>query len=633
MSLFEEVDYKELKLLLEPVDRILKNYDLVMLRRMDEYDRMEIWNDIQENQKKYEKSFIPKLESDLVQSVSNKFSLAKLLLAAAADANKEDNPIILTFSQEELALVEDFERYRIFDILSIDEAVEKIARKKEGLYELITEYYELGYANLDTLLDDPTILKDLKIAFKNRYMKVQHKIEKTTFGCIERYGLSWLKSGILVKVEESEAMRERVIAEGEQNMRELESRLAEFESIDDENLALTNRIFQLEGELLKKSVEKEGAERTLESLTAERDRLLQRFAAMDRVWADQLDAIEARRLAIEEQEQELQVQMEQDRAEDRRLLANEIMELDNLKRGLADKENALNFEKKATQLKKGEIEDRLRVIGEVIAGKPLRLVTNEDAKLYELNYIARFDTKMHEFPIRIHNPIEDKNYKINSWGDSHLMMSTGSGGDAGPDNSRSVYAVEERKYRVIGENVKKVVVEAVSFSHLDEHKKYGFDTRRIGLSEFLTILGGSIPNAELGRYLHVIGVASPTGWDERVVSEIQSKEFAHNYVSRYVSVCLVDSVTGDVFFNPADERIAAFVEFFKPEFDRERVERVRRFVLDAFSVKDYVLFEDAVEGSGEARDIVHRAFTGLVDAGGYRMRWIKGAGMVVEVRG
>ncbi|MHC1574693.1 MAG: hypothetical protein ACXQTY_02655 [Candidatus Methanogasteraceae archaeon] len=47
-------------------------------------------------------------------------------------------------------------------------------------------------------------------------------------------------------------------------------------------------------------------------------------------------------------------------------------------------------------------------------------------------------------------------------------------------------------------------------------------------------------------------------------------------------------------------------------------------------MKDYVLFEDAVSESGEARDIVHRAFTDLVDAGGYRMRWIEGAGMVVE---
>ena len=612
---------------LKVVERVLR-YDLERLKRTPEIKRIELYNEIAGNLERFETECIT-MPADIYNDATSRFALARLLLATSSWVNREDNPMTSGFGENELKLARDFERYHIFDILAIDEAVEKIARKKEGLYELITDYYELGYANLDTLLDDPTILKDLKIAFKNRYMKVQHKIEKITFGCIERYGLSWLKSGILVTVAESEAMRERMIAEGEQRMRELESRLTEFESIDEENLTLTNRIAQLEGELLKESVEKDGAERTLESLAAERDRLLQRFAAMDRVWADQLDAIDARRQEIEAQEKDLQERMELERAEDRRLLANEIMELDNLKRGLAEKENALNSEKKATQLKKGEIEDRLREIGEVIAGKPLRLVTGEDAKLYELNYIARFDAKMHEFPVRIHNPIEDKNYKIDSWGDGHVRMSAGGSG-FGPLNPRSVYAVEARKYRVFGEKVRKVVVEAVSVSHLDEHKEYGFDTRRVGLSEFLTLLGGSIPDAELGQYLHVIGVASPTGWDERVVSEIQSKEFAHNYVSRLVSVCLVDSVTGEVFYNPADERIAAFVEFFKPEFDRERVERVRQFVLDAFSVKDYVLFEDAVSESGEARDIVHRAFTGLVDAGGYRMRWIDDVGVVVE---
>ena len=613
---------------LKVVERVLR-YDLERLKRTPEIKRIELYNETSENLERFETECIT-MPVDIYNDASSRFALARLLLATSSWVNREDNPMTSGFGENELKLARDFERYHIFDILTIDEAVEKIARKKEGLYELITDYYELGYANLDTLLDDPTILKDLKIAFKNRYMTVQHKIEKITFGCIERYGLSWLKSGILVKVAESEAMRERVIAEGEQRMRELESRLTEFESIDDENLTLTNRISQLEGELLKESIAKDGAERTLESLTAERDRLLQRFAAMDRVWADQLDAIEARRREIEAQEQELEARMEQEQAEDRRLLANEIMELDNLKRSLAEKENALNSEKKATLLKKGEIEDRLREIGEVIAGKPLRLVTGEDAKLYELNYIARFDAKMHEFPVRIHNPIEDKNYRINTWGDGHLRMSAGSGGDAGPLNPRSVYAVEARKYMVFGEKVKKVVVEAVSFSHLDEHKEYGFDTRRVGLSEFLTLLGGSIPDAETGQYLHVIGVASPTGWDERVVYEIQSEGFAHNYVSRFVSVCLVDSVAGEVFYNPADERIAEFAEFFKPEFDRERVEKVRQFVLDAFKVKDYVLLEDAVSESGEARDIVHRAFAGLVDAGGYRMRWIEDVGAVVE---
>ena len=55
--------------------------------------------------------------------------------------------------------------------------------------------------------------------------------------------------------------------------------------------------------------------------------------------------------------------------------------------------------------------------------------------------------------------------------------------------------------------------------------------------------------------------------------------------------------------------------FLRQSSIEREFERARQFVLDAFKTKDYVLFEDAISESGEARDIVHRAFTGLVDAG------------------
>lgn len=38
------------------------------------------------------------------------------------------------------------------------------------------------------------------------------------------------------------------------------------------------------------------------------------------------------------------------------------------------------------------------------------------------------------------------------------------------------------------------------------------------------------------------------------------------------------------------------------------------------------------DDASDVRDIVHQAFTGLMDAWGYRMRWIKGVGMVIKVK-
>ena len=65
------------------------------------------------------------------------------------------------------------------------------------------------------------------------------------------------------------------------------------------------------------------------------------------------------------------------------------------------------------------------------------------------------------------------------------------------------------------------------------------------------------------------------------------------------------SLFGGMFKSGAEKRAEMDISDARLE-----LEMVRQFAL-----KDYVLFEDAVSESGETRDIVHRAFTGLVDAG------------------
>ena len=52
-----------------------------------------------------------------------------------------------------------------------------------------------------------------------------------------------------------------------------------------------------------------------------------------------------------------------------------------------------------------------------------------------------------------------------------------------------------------------------------------------------------------------------------------------------------------------------------------------RFV---YALLAMVVPEGAVHMTGEARDIVYRAFADLVDAGGFRMRWVEDVWVVVE---
>jgi hypothetical protein len=190
--------------------------------------------------------------------------------------------------------------------------------------------------------------------------------------------------------------------------------------------------------------------------------------------------------------------------------------------------------------------------------------------------------------------------------------------------------VNEKKHGLLGENVKKIVIEAISLNHLDEFEQFNFDSRSATLADFLNLVKRIIDQAEGGKYLHVVGIASPTGWDEKVQNEVQSPTFAHNYISHFVSFCLVDSVTGQVFFNPKDDRISKFVEYFTPEFNREKTEKVKQYILAKLAIKEYVVLDDAITELRESRTLVNKGFYDMQREGKGKLKYIKEVGLVIQ---
>ena len=137
MSYTREVDYKRLNEILGAAEVALSS-GLEGLRRKDERERIELWNRIRSSQSNFEEEFLSVLAPDLKVEMASRFCLARLFLAAAADVNGEDSMITDDFNRKELDLVQDFERYNIFDVLSTEEIVQRIVRK-EDIYDLIKE--------------------------------------------------------------------------------------------------------------------------------------------------------------------------------------------------------------------------------------------------------------------------------------------------------------------------------------------------------------------------------------------------------------------------------------------------------------------------------------------------------------
>jgi hypothetical protein len=190
--------------------------------------------------------------------------------------------------------------------------------------------------------------------------------------------------------------------------------------------------------------------------------------------------------------------------------------------------------------------------------------------------------------------------------------------------------ISEKKHGMFGEKVNKIIIEAITLNHLDEFDKYKFDARSANLADFLNIVNRIIDKAEVGKYLHIVGIASPTGWDEKVQNEVKSTIFAHNYISRFVSFCLIDSVTGEIIFNPSDDRITKYIEYFTPEFNREKSETVRKHIMGRLAVKDYVVLDEVVDETTEPKAIVNKVFYDLQHEGKGKIKYIKGVGLVIQ---
>ncbi len=627
-----EVDWKSLEEIIKTVDRVL-DYDLERLRRTDEVKRIGLWNEIESSLNSFEEELSPTVPPDLKQHYLSKFTLARLLLAAASHISDERSIMMTSsFNEKEIALLQDFERYNVFDILSADEIRERIARRDE-LFTLVREIYEKQYTNLDGLLDAKEVQRDLKLAFKRRYEKRLEHIKEGVMAYVRKYGpvfmVRQIEEKVWEKVKESERERERVSAETRRRLEELAGRLKPLQSAEEGNQALKEKLLGFERAIL------EGSSPDLASLQSEKERLFQSFLDLEKEISAQVEGMTRERKGLEERKAELEGLAEgyrqQAEEERERVIRSELGELEKIRSELVSQEQSLQDEKGSLQARREEMEERLRQLREVAEGKSLRWLAAEDARLAELNFLSRFEEKMHQFPLKVFSPIENKTYTVSSWEEgSHRRMSEAETGPSKPSNESSRYVASERKYKIFGPKLPRVIIEAISLSHLREFEEWGFDVRPANLGDFLGVITRHIKSAEIGRRLHILGLASPTGWDKRVTSEISSDSFARNYLSRYVSLCLVDSITGEVFYNPLDKRIADFIDHFKPEFKVETIARLKRAVVEELGLKGFVAFEEFAKGVGEPGNLVLKAFYDLEKEGHGAVRFIKDVGLVLE---
>jgi len=625
--------------------------DLEKLKGTEEYIRRQWWDEIRRVEGEYLTKYVPEgatngfLEANVV--------MAKLKLVVSFLDNGERSPEH-GFKDDQMDFVRSFDAFNVYDLLSETEIAEYVRRGREderGIVRLAKDAALKGYDQMDKIIGGE-IRGDLALAFKRVYSDRLKKMELAATEYIRKYGIGpvgvWgdIEGAIAKSVEE----RDKIIDGINQSLSELEKSLKGREEVKEGGMRLEGILRRLEREVVEKEKGKEALNSRLIEFEGDKREVWGRYEKLKNAWNESIAAIERRKKMLDARELELKEAEERQRAElkdtARQAFEDELRNINTLREELEKKEAELKGEREGLEYEKGEVEERLGKLKAFLEGGEVkRFVTRDVAKIQELNYVSRFDVKMIGVPRKIYDPIAKKEWKILSKSRHHrfndvdtiltsLKMNYEEAMGKLPLNLRSRYVVAEKKHKLFGKEETKVIIEAAVLGHLLDYAENGFDTRSVTLSELLSVLTRYIDSAELGNYFHVLGIASVTGFDKRVFEHINSEDFHKNFVSRYVSLCLVDLETGEVFYNESDERIKAYVDLFKPVFDEEKVRAIKEYVVGRLELKDFAVLdrvvEEATDGGEKGRRLAKKVFYDLEKEGMGKVKYEKEFGVVVE---
>ena len=626
--------------------------DLERLKGIAEYIRKQWWDKISRDEAEYLTRFVSEGETNGFLEAN--IAMAKLKLVVSFLDNSEGIPEH-KFKDEQMDFLRNFDEFKVYDLLSENEIAEYVRRGSEderGITKLAKDASLKGYAQMDKIMVGK-IRGDLALAFKRVYSERIKKMEFAAREYIVKYGLGkggvWedIKGAITQSVKE----REEIIEELNQSLSSLEDKLKEEAGVKEEKERLEETLRSLERKAVEKEVEKDALTSRLEEFEREKRDAWMRYEKLERAWSESINEIEERRKALEKREKEITKAWEVQRAKlkdtARQAFEDELRNINSLKEELKKKEEELKSEREGLDYEKGEVDERLRKIKNILEGGEVkRFVTSDVAKIHEMNYIGRFDIKMNELPKTIYDPIEKKERKINAWSYHHkfdyadkilslktLKINYDEALGRLPLNPRSRYVVAEKKHKLFGKEETKLIIEASLLNHWKDYLQNGFDTKSVTLSELLSVLTKYIDRAEPGNYFHVLGIASVTGFDKKVLEHINSVAFHKNFVNRYVSLCLVDLETGEVFYNESDDRIKAYLPLFKPFFDEEKIRAIKKYVVGRLELKDFAVLERVVketaDNSEEGRMLAKKAFYDLEKEGIGKVKYEKEFGLVI----
>ena len=496
---------------------------------------IEMWNELQESYRGYRRECARSLDRSQDSIIRGQFQLAQLMIAGALKKRgAEIGEITGRFTDAEYEALDFFESMKILDGLGVDEIVEFIERMEGKVYEIVKKYYEKQWYLIDRVSEAQVrgdwngLRLNLAKALAARFRSRRKKIEDAVIAYIRKRPLT------LFMKELEEAIKK--VSDAEQKRRAAEEIEKTVSRIVDELEARLSAGREPEAELEGRLAEME-------------QRLSQVFGEINRLRQELASEIEKAR--DEKAKAAYQAELE--------ALARRVEKLQEKLQEAAMARQVLEAEKERLASKLQKIEGALRGEGE---GRP---VTAESAWAFEEALASRILAKARS-GFLVYDPRSRSVKRIEGPKVERYELSPGS-------TPRGV-GVRLVSYRGVIRRRPDIVLEAVTLHHFDEYKRDGFDARSVGLRELLDLISERASDTDAYT---VLLVSSPTGFTEAAVKYVSGGE-GLGYLSRNLTVYLLDPVSLEIYYNRVDEAAKRNLGLVKPETDEEAVNKVVEYV-------------------------------------------------------
>jgi len=173
------------KKLVNPAKKVINKGSSISYEPFEK--RVQIWNEIKQNQDQYEDGECGKLIDDLDRHYRSMFDFALLILSKYFQEKDDNFPASKIFTDEELKIYEKIQKYNVFEISDKNDIKKKVIAKDKNFLDLFKEYYLHMDKWVDEIVGNPDIRLTLRNYLKKKWGDYKQKINDAVNDLIKEF--------------------------------------------------------------------------------------------------------------------------------------------------------------------------------------------------------------------------------------------------------------------------------------------------------------------------------------------------------------------------------------------------------------------------------------------------------------